>query len=122
MLIFSTETIPGHEIAQSYGIVNGSVVRSRNMFRDMGAGIKGMVGGEVKSYTQLLDAAREEATQKMKQDAQRLGANAIIGVRFMTSQIMSGAAEVFVWGTAITLASVGTDHADTEAESDEEAD
>ena len=103
-LIFSnTETIPGMTIAQSLGVVSGSTMRAKNVFKDIGAGFKNMVGGELKAYTELLQEARNEALQRMMMDAQGRGANAIVNVRFATSAVAGGAAELFAYGTAVTV-------------------
>ena len=99
----NTETIPGVTIVQSMGVVTGSTVRAKNVFKDIGAGLKNMVGGELKAYTELLQEARNEALQRMMMDAQGRGANAIVNVRFATSAVAGGAAELFAYGTAVTV-------------------
>jgi len=89
------------KVKKHLGIVSGSTVRAKNAVLDFGAGLKNMVGGELKSYTSLLSEAREESISRMVQQAQQLNANAIVNVRFATSAITSGAAEVYAYGTAI---------------------
>ena len=103
MLYVNTETIAGKEISESIGIVRGSTVRARNIGRDIFAGLKNIIGGEISEYTKLLADSREEALERMLKDAQRLGADAVVGVRFTTSQVMQGAAEIMAYGTAVKL-------------------
>ena len=103
MLITTTEKIPGKEVTQVLGMVRGNTVRSKNVFRDIGAGLKSIVGGEIKDYTAMLVEAREEALFRMTKKAESLGANAIIMVRFATSSIMGGAAEILAYGTAVKI-------------------
>lgn len=101
MIITSTETIPNKEIIEVLGISRGSTVRARNMGRDILAGFKNLVGGEIDGYTKLQAQSREQALQRMIEDAERMGANAIVNVRFTTSQIMQGASEILAYGTAV---------------------
>lgn len=103
MIIVNTETIAGREIAETLDLVRGSTVRARNVGRDIFAGLKNLVGGEIGSYTKLMADAREEALARMKQDAQNLGADAIVNVRFMTAAVMQGASEILAYGTAVKL-------------------
>jgi uncharacterized protein YbjQ (UPF0145 family) len=103
ILISTTETIPGRNITESLGIARGSTVRARNLGRDIFAGLKNLVGGEISEYTRLLADSREEALQRMLLDGQRLGADAIVNVRFTTSNVMQGAAEILAYGTAVKL-------------------
>ncbi len=103
MLFVTTESISGKEIIENLGTVRGSTVRARNIGRDIFAGLKNLVGGEISEYTKLLAQAREQAIQRMVQDAQRMGADAIVNVRFNTSQVMQGAAEMLAYGTAVKL-------------------
>lgn len=103
MLFVTTNTIEGKEIAQSLGVVRGSTVRARNVGRDIFAGLKNLVGGEISEYTKLLADAREQAIQRMLKDASNLGADAVVNVRFTTSQVMQGAAEMLAYGTAVKL-------------------
>lgn len=103
MILTNIESVPGMTITAQYGLVTGSTVRAKNAIKDLGAGLKNMVGGELKSYTELLTEARKEAVQRMETQAMRLGANAIINVRFATSSVTVGAAEVYAYGTAVKV-------------------
>jgi uncharacterized protein YbjQ (UPF0145 family) len=101
-LIFSNiETIPGMTITQSLGVVSGSTVRAKNVFKDIGAAFKNIAGGEIKAYTELLQESRNEALFRMLQDASARGANAVVNVRFATSSVAGGAAELLAYGTAV---------------------
>ena len=100
MLIVTTETINGKEL-EMLGMVKGSTVQTVNAFRDIGAGLKTLVGGELKKYNEMMDKARQIATERMIEEAQRLGADAIVGARYATSAIMQSAAEVMAYGTAV---------------------
>jgi len=101
MELSNIEAIPGKEIASTLGIVRGSTVRARNIGRDIFAGLKNLVGGEISEYTQLIADAREQALQRMIQDAQKLGADGVVNIRFTTSQVMQGVAEILAYGTAV---------------------
>lgn len=103
MIITNTEFIPGRKIIEHFGLVSGSTVRARHLGADMAAGFKNMVGGELKGYTKLLVDSRQEAIERMVQQAQELGANAIVNVRFSTSSITQGAAELYAYGTAVKV-------------------
>lgn len=103
IIVTSTETVPGKQVTRILGIARGSTVRSRNIGRDIVAVFKHIVGGEIEEYTKLQADAREEALTRMLDDAQRLGADAVVNVRFTTSVITTGAAEILVYGTAVTL-------------------
>jgi uncharacterized protein YbjQ (UPF0145 family) len=100
MLIVTTETINGKEL-EMLGMVKGSTVQTVNAFRDIGAGLKTLVGGELKKYNEMMDTARQIATERMMEEAKRLGADAIVGARYATSAIMQSAAEVMAYGTAV---------------------
>lgn len=100
MIILTIDSIPGKEI-EALGIVKGSTVQSKNMFKDMGQGFKSMVGGELKSYTKMMNESREIATKRMVEEAQSIGADAIIGVRYATSSVLQGASEIMAFGTAV---------------------
>ena len=100
MKIVTVETLQGVNY-EELGVVSGSIIRAKNMFSDLGQGLKSMVGGELKSYTGMMDKAREQATQRMIDQAVKMEADAIIGVRFTTNSIMAQAAEVLVFGTAV---------------------
>lgn len=101
MILTNVETIPGKKIVEHYGLVNGSTVRAKHVGRDIMAGLKNLVGGELKGYTELLTEAREEAISRMTEQAESLGANAVINVRFATSSVAQGASELYVYGTAV---------------------
>ena len=103
MNVYTTEVVPGREVVKALGLVKGSTIRARHLGNDIVAGLRNLVGGEVREYSQLLNKAREEALSRMIQEAEALGANAILSVRFSTSAVMSGAAEVLVYGTAVKL-------------------
>lgn len=103
MIITTTENIPNKEISEVLGIARGSTVRARNIGRDIFAGLKNIVGGEIEEYTRLQAQSREQAIQRMEADAQSLGADAIVNVRLATSVIMQGAAEILAYGTAVKL-------------------
>lgn len=103
MIITTTETVPQREVSQIIGIARGSTVRARHIGRDITAVFKSIVGGEVSEYTKLQADSREQALQRMTDDARKLGADAVIGVRITTSMIMNGAAEISAYGTAVKL-------------------
>ena len=103
MLCSNTEDIPGQQIVEFYGVVTGSTVRAKHIGRDIAASLKNFVGGELKGYTELLQEARKEALHRMMEQARSLGANAVINVRFATSSIAQGAAELFAYGTAVKV-------------------
>ena len=103
MILTTTETIPGREITEILGIARGSTVRARNIGRDIFAGLKNIVGGEIEEYTRLQAQSREQAFQRMTEDAKKLGADAIINVRIATSVVTQGAAEILAYGTAVKL-------------------
>jgi len=103
MIISNTESIPGRSIVEFYGVVTGNTVRAKHVGRDIMAGLKNIVGGELKGYTELLQDSRKEATERMIQQAQSMGANAVVNVRFATSSISQGAAELFAYGTAVRV-------------------
>lgn len=100
MIIVNTETIPGYRIVRLLGIVQGNTVRAKHLGRDIAAGLKNLVGGELKGYTELLTESRREAMARMMAQAEQLGGNAILNVRFSTSAVTSGAAELYAYGTA----------------------
>jgi len=103
MIISNTESIPGRQIVEFYGVVTGNTVRAKHIGRDIMAGLKNIVGGELKGYTELLTDSRMEATDRMIEQAQSMGANAVVNVRFATSSISQGAAELFAYGTAVRV-------------------
>ena len=101
MIITTTDAIAGATITETFGLVRGSTVRARNIGRDFMAGLRNIVGGEVDEYTKLLAEAREEALQRMIESAEAMGANAIVGTRFITAGVAQGAAEIVAYGTAV---------------------
>jgi uncharacterized protein YbjQ (UPF0145 family) len=103
VFISNTEGVPGRRIHQFFGVVSGSTVRAKHAGRDFMAGLKNLFGGELKGYTELLQEAREEALDRMTQQAESLGANAVVNVRFSTSSVAQGAAEIFAYGTAVVV-------------------
>ena len=103
MILSNIENVPGKKILEFYGVVTGSTVRAKHIGRDIMAGFKNIVGGELKGYTELLNEAREEAVQRMVDQATSVGANAVINVRFTTSSVAQGAAELFAYGTAVKV-------------------
>ena len=103
MIITTTESIPNKEVVEILGIARGSTVRARNIGRDIFAGLKNIVGGEISEYTRLQAESREQAMQRMKDDAIKMGADAVINVRMTTAMIMQGTAEILSYGTAVKL-------------------
>lgn len=103
MLISNIEIVPGKRIVKHLGMVQGNTVRAKHVGKDILAGFKNVFGGELKAYTELLQEAREEATDRMIQQAKAIGANAVINVRYSTSSVAAGAAELFAYGTAVVL-------------------
>lgn len=101
MIITTIESLPGKIIVDHFGMVAGSTVRSKHFGKDIFAGLKNIVGGELKAYTELMEESREEAVSRMIANAQKLGANAVISMRFGTSDVAQGAAEVLAYGTAV---------------------
>ncbi len=103
MIIVTTGQIEGKRITETLGLVRGSTIRARHLGHDVMAGLRNVVGGEIKDYTVMLAEAREEALQRMVQQAEKMGANAVICTRFATSMVMSGAAEMVAYGTAVRV-------------------
>lgn len=103
MIVTTTETIPGKEIAEVVGIAKGSTVRARNIGRDIFAGLRNIVGGEIDEYTKLLDQSREQALERMIYQAQQMGAEAVVNVRFTTSMVIQTTSEILAYGTAVRL-------------------
>ena len=103
MLLSNIEEIPGKKIVAAHGLVSGSTVRAKHVGRDIMAGFKNIVGGELKGYTELLQESRDESIRRMTDQAKQMGANAIVNVRFSTSSVAAGAAEIYVYGTAVTV-------------------
>ena len=103
LIVTTGNEIPGKNILQILGVAKGNTVRARNLGRDIGAGLKNIIGGEVKTYTEMTQNSRDEAYNRMVNEAIEMGANAIIGVRFTTSMVMAGASEMLAYGTAVKL-------------------
>lgn len=103
MIITTTETLPGREITECLGVVRGSTIRARHLGRDIFAALKNIVGGEIKEYTKLMADAREEALARMVKDAESLGADAVVNLRFTTSMVMQASSEILAYGTAVKL-------------------
>lgn len=103
MIITTTFTVPGSDIDEVLGIVRGNTIRAKHLGKDIVAGFRNIVGGELKEYTEMIKEARDEAIQRMLEDAQKINADAVVGVRMMTSQVATGAAEILVYGTAVRL-------------------
>ena len=102
MILVNIDYIPGKEF-DVIGVVKGSTIRSTNMFKDISAGLKSIVGGEVVNYTQMMSESRQIATKRMVDEAESLGADAVINIRYATSSIMQGASEMMVYGTAVKI-------------------
>ncbi|WP_111573402.1 heavy metal-binding domain-containing protein [Halanaerobium saccharolyticum] len=103
MIIVNTEEIAGEEIVEVLGLVRGNTIRARHIGNDIMAGLRNIIGGEVKEYTQMISEAREEALKRMLEEAKKLDADAVVNLRFTTSQVMGGAAEILAYGTAVKL-------------------
>ncbi|MCG8468536.1 MAG: YbjQ family protein [Gemmatimonadetes bacterium] len=101
MIIVTTDSVPGYEVTEALGVVRGSTIRAKHIGKDFLAGLRTIVGGEIKEYTEMLIEARNESMNRMKTQATTLDADAVISVRFVTSQVMSGAAELLCYGTAV---------------------
>ncbi len=103
MIVVNTETIPGHQVVEALGVVRGSTIRAKHIGSDIMASLRNIVGGEVKEYTEMLIETRNESLYRMKQEAEPLGADAVVNLRFTTSQVMAGAAELLAYGTAVRI-------------------
>jgi uncharacterized protein YbjQ (UPF0145 family) len=103
MILTNLENVPGHTVVEHYGLVQGSTIRAKHVGRDIMAGLKNIVGGELKGYTELLVESRRQATDRMVAQAQELGANAVVNVRYSTSSVAQGAAEILAYGTAVKV-------------------
>lgn len=103
MIIVTTDFVPGREIAEALGVARGSTIRAKHLGKDIVAGLRLLVGGEIKEYTEMLIEARNESMQRMEAQADKMGADAVVNLRFVTSQVMSGAAELLAYGTAVKL-------------------
>ena len=103
MIVTTTETISGKKVAKTLGLVKGNTIRARHVGRDIVAGFRNIVGGEITEYTKMLAESREQALDRMQEEAKKIGANAVVGMRFITASIMGGAAELLAYGTAVIL-------------------
>ncbi len=103
MYVATTETIPGKKVVRYLGLVRGNTIRARHIGHDIIAGLRNLVGGEITDYTKMLSESREQAIDRMLEQAKALGANAVVGVRFTTSMVMSAAAEILAYGTAVVV-------------------
>ena len=103
MILCSTDTVPGKKIIKVLGLVRGNTIRARHVGRDIMAGFKHLAGGEISDYTKMMAETREQALDRLSEDAEALGANAIVGLRFTTTSMMQGAAEFLVYGTAVVI-------------------
>jgi len=103
MIVVTTPDIPGSQVTQTLGLVRGSTIRARHVGKDIMALLRNVAGGEIKEYTKMLAESREQAIDRMVEEAEALGADAIVGLRFQTSMVMSGAAEMLCYGTAVLL-------------------
>ena len=103
MILTNIESVPGKAIVEHYGLVSGSTVRAKHVGRDIMAGLKNIVGGELKGYTELLQDSRQQATERMVAQARELGAIAVVNVRYSTSSVAQGAAEIYAYGTAVKV-------------------
>ena len=103
MILTNIESVPGFEILEHFGLVSGNTIRAKHIGRDIMASLKNLIGGELKGYTQLLQESRDQAIERMQEQAKQLGANAVINVRFSTSSVAQGAAELYAYGTAVRI-------------------
>ncbi|OPX36875.1 MAG: hypothetical protein B1H12_06175 [Desulfobacteraceae bacterium 4484_190.2] len=103
MIITNIETVPGKSIVEHFGLVSGSTIRAKHLGKDLMAGLKNLVGGELKGYTQLLQESRKQAMERLIEQAREFGANAIVNIRFSTSSVAQGAAELYAYGTAVRV-------------------
>ncbi len=103
MIVLNTDYVPGREIQEALGLVRGSTIRAKHLGKDIMAGLRTIVGGEVKEYSEMILESRAESLRRMEAQAEKLGADAVINVRFVTSQVMAGAAELLAYGTAVKL-------------------
>ena len=103
MIVVTTDRIEGKQVVKTLGLVRGSTIRARHLGRDVMAGLRNIVGGEITDYTKMLAESREQALKRMVEHAESMGANAIVGTRFVTSMVLSGAAELLAYGTAVEI-------------------
>jgi len=103
MIVVTTDNIPGKKVVKALGVVKGNTIRARHVGKDILAGLKNLIGGEIEEYTKMMAESREQSLDRMVEDAQRLGADAVINVRFMTASMMQSAAELLAYGTAVKI-------------------
>ena len=103
MIVVNTDQVPGHKVVEALGVVRGSTIRAKHIGKDLMAAMRSLVGGEVKEYTEMLIEARNESMRRMEKQAEEMGADAVVNLRFVTSQVISGAAELLAYGTAVKL-------------------
>lgn len=103
MIVTTTQEVPGYRVVEVHGLVRGSTIRARHLGRDLLAVLRNLVGGEILEYTKMLGEAREQAVDRMLEEAASMGANAVVGVRFQTSMVMAGASEMLCYGTAVFI-------------------
>lgn len=103
MILSTTYSVPGRTMTANHGLVRGNTIRARHLGRDIVAGLRAIVGGEISDYTKMMAESREQALDRMVEEARSVGANAVVGVRFTTSSVMQGASEILVYGTAVTV-------------------
>lgn len=103
MILTNLETVPGKTIVEHYGLVQGNTIRAKHIGRDIMAGLKNIFGGELRGYTELLSESREQATERMVEQARNMGANAVVNIRYSTSSVAQGAAELYAYGTAVRV-------------------
>jgi uncharacterized protein YbjQ (UPF0145 family) len=103
VIVVNIESVPGHRIVELRGLVQGNTIRAKHLGRDIGAGLKNLVGGELRAYTELMTEARREALERMLEQARQLNANAVVNVRFTTTNVANGAAELYAYGTAVVV-------------------
>jgi uncharacterized protein YbjQ (UPF0145 family) len=109
MIIQTTHEVHGYRVVETHGLVRGSSIRARHLGKDLVAGLRNLAGGEVHEYTKMLAESREQAIDRLVEEAENLGANAVLGFRFQTSMVMAGAAEMLAYGTAVTLEAIEGD-------------
>ncbi|MCY4582357.1 MAG: YbjQ family protein [Chloroflexi bacterium] len=107
MILATSDSVPGKRITEVKGLVQGNTIRARNIGRDIVAGLRNIVGGEVTEYTRLMSESREQAIMRMVEQAESMGANAVVGMRFVTSMVMQGASELLAYGTAVVVEDEG---------------
>ena len=107
MILVTTDEVPGHRVTRVLGLVQGNTVRAKHLGRDIAAGLKNIVGGELRGYTELLVESRNQAIGRMLEQAQQLGANAVVNLRLSTSSVTAGAAELYAYGTAVVIEQEG---------------